>query len=179
MSGTYLVISAMGKDRPGIVDQISHSILDAGGNIADSRMTVLGGEFAVILLVEGNWDAVAKLEDSLPAMQEELGLVINSRRTEARSVSRDKVPYEVEVVSLDHPGIVHEVASFFSARGINIEDLNTSSYAAALTGSPMFSLEMMISIPATENIADLRDDFLEFCDERNLDATIEPVGKQG
>ena len=61
-----LVISALGEDRPGIVDELSELILDAGCNIEDSRATVLGGEFAVMLLVSGRWNAVAKLETGLP-----------------------------------------------------------------------------------------------------------------
>jgi len=65
----YLVISALGKDRPGLVNQLSHAILDAGCNIQDSRMTVLGGEFALMLLVTGPWNAVGKLESQTKALE--------------------------------------------------------------------------------------------------------------
>ena len=58
-----LVIAAVGEDRPGLVDNLSGWILDSGCNIADSRMTVLGGEFAVLLLAEGQWNNLAKLEE--------------------------------------------------------------------------------------------------------------------
>jgi glycine cleavage system transcriptional repressor len=51
-------------------------VLDGGCNIADSRMTVLGGEFAILLLVEGQWNTLAKLENVLPEQEKELGLVI-------------------------------------------------------------------------------------------------------
>ena len=57
---TYLVISALGEDQPGIVNRLSKVLLDQGCNIEDSRMTVLGGEFAVMLLVEGKWNTLAK-----------------------------------------------------------------------------------------------------------------------
>ena len=50
----YLVISALGRDRSGIVDELSKTILDHDCNLADSRMTVLGGEFAILLLIEIN-----------------------------------------------------------------------------------------------------------------------------
>ena len=81
----------------------------------------------------------------------------------------------MEVVSLDHPGIVHHLASFFSRRNINIEDMVTSSYAAAHTGTPMFSVHMTVGIPSHLHIATLRDEFMEFCDSLNLDAVLEPV----
>jgi glycine cleavage system transcriptional repressor len=172
---SHLVISALGKDRPGIVDALSHAILEAGGNIEDSRMTVLGGEFAVLMLVSGNWNAIAKLESSLPTLQGKLDLVIVSKRTEPRVPQPRLLPYAVEVVTMDHPGIVHEVAQFFSSRNINIEDLSTDSYMAPHTGTPMFSLTMKVAVPGDLSIAALRDEFMDFCDDLNLDAVIEPV----
>ena len=63
----YLVITALGKDKPGIVDKLSMAIMDCGCNIEDSRMMVMGGEFAVMLMVGGKWNELVKLEDSLPA----------------------------------------------------------------------------------------------------------------
>ncbi len=140
-------------------------------------MAVLGGEFALILMVSGSWDVIAKLEDQVPSLQSGLGLTIIARRTEARTGTRGLVPYEVDVISMDHPGIVHEVAEFFSSRGINIEEMITGSYAAAHTGTPMFSLKMTIAAPAEIPIAELRDDFAEFCDDLNLDAALEPAGR--
>ncbi len=140
-------------------------------------MTVLGGEFALILMVSGSWDAIAKLEGQVPSLQSALGLTIIVRRTEERTGTHGLVPYEVDVISMDHPGIVHEVAEFFSNRGINIEEMITGSYAAAHTGTPMFSLKMTIAAPADIPIAQLRDDFAEFCDDLNLDAALEPAGR--
>jgi glycine cleavage system transcriptional repressor len=171
----YLVISALGKDRPGIVDELSKAILDIGCNIADSRMTVLGGEFAILLMVEGNWSSLAKMEEAMPTLERQLDLTIIVKRTEGRDRSTPSLPYVVDVVSLDHPGIVHQLANFFSTRRINIEDMATTSYAAAHTGTIMFSVHMTVGIPADIHIASLREDFMEFCDAINLDAIIEPA----
>lgn len=171
----YLVISALGKDRAGIIDQLSKTILEDGCNIADSRMTVLGGEFAILLMVEGNWNTLSKLEEALPQLGERLGLTIISARTEERQTTQDLLPYAVDVISLDHPGIVHHLASFFSQRNINIEDMSTSGYAAAHTGTPMFAVHMSVGIPSELHISALRDEFMEFCDSMNLDAVLEPI----
>jgi glycine cleavage system transcriptional repressor len=81
----------------------------------------------------------------------------------------------VEVIAMDHPGIVHEVASFFSDRQINIEDMETDTYIAPHTCTPMFTLSMTVSIPSSLSLSQLREDFYDFCDSQNLDATIEPV----
>lgn len=174
---TYYVVSALGKDRPGIVNELSNVILNCGCNIEDSRMSVLGGEFALILMASGSWDAVAKLEQQVSGLEQKLGLTIIARRTESRAGGQGLVPYEVDVVSMDHPGIVHDVADFFSSRDINIEELNTGSYAAAHTGTPMFSLKMTVAIPSDMSLAVLRDEFADFCDDLNLDAALEPAGR--
>lgn len=173
----YLVISALGEDRPGIVNDLSEQILQSGANILDSRMTRLGGEFAILMMVEGNWNAIAKLEHGLPSAQQTLGLTITTRRTrgETEPSGRQEMPYSVDVVSIDHPGIVNQLAGFFSRQNINIQDLYTDSYRAAHTGARMFSVTMTIGIPDSVNIARLRDEFLEFCDSLNLDAVLEPV----
>lgn len=171
----HLVISALGEDRPGIVTELSKVILDTGCNILDSRMTVLGGEFAIMLLVSGAWNAVAKLEASLPNAQERLELLLTSKRTAPREGRGNTLPYAVEAVAMDHPGIVNQIARFFSDRKINIEDLRTDSYAAPHTGTQMFSVHMVIGVPATTQIAELREQFMQLCDEFNLDAVLEPV----
>lgn len=170
-----LVLSAIGQDRAGIVEAISHAITDCGCNITDSRMTVLGGEFAIILLLDGSWDAIVKLENSLPRLEKKLDLIIVSKRTEIRPISRNQLSYMIEVVSMDHPGIVYDIAKFMSDHKINIEDLTTSSYAAPHTGTQMFSMNMTISIPADLSIATLRNEFMDMCDDLNLDAVMGPL----
>ncbi len=170
-----LVIAALGEDRPGLVDELSGWILDSGCNIADSRMMVLGGEFSVLLLVSGKWNNLARLEDQVGQMEQKLRMSLNVKRTETKQRSGELLPYAVDVVALDHPGIVHNLANFFSRRSINIQDLSTTSYAAAHTGTLMFAVHMALDVPADTHIATLREEFLEFCDQLNLDAVIEPL----
>ena len=171
----HLVLAALGANRPGLIDALSKVIKDCGGNIADSRMTVLGTDFALILLVSGTWDVIAKIENQLPRLRDNLDLSITARRTEARKSSANLIPYAVEVVSSDHPGIVNDIAGFFSGRDIGVEDMYTGTYAAAHTGAPMFSLHMTVAVPNNVSIADLRGEFMEFCDRLNVDAILEPV----
>jgi glycine cleavage system transcriptional repressor len=171
----YLVISAIGKDRAGIVNDLSKGILDHGCNIEDSRMTVLGGEFAAILLVEGKWNTLAKVENALPEIERQLGMTIMSKRTGKRIAAGNLLPYAVDVISMDHPGIVNTLAGFFAERNINIEDMTTSTYAAAHTGTPMFAVHMTVGVPADLHIAALREEFMDYCDGLNLDAVLEPL----
>ncbi|MBC8520219.1 MAG: glycine cleavage system protein R [Gammaproteobacteria bacterium] len=170
-----LVITAIGKDRPGIINELSRIVLEQKGNVVDSRMTVLGGEFAILLLVSGKWDTIARLEATLPKFQEKLELTILTKRTSDRPIKHEHLPYHVEVISIDHPGIVYKVADFFSSRQINVEEMNTSSHHAPHTGTPMFVLNMVLGVPRKESITQLRENFLDFCDSQNLDGMLEPI----
>lgn len=172
---SHLVVTAVGTDRPGIVNGLSKAITDCGCSIEDSRMSILGDEFAIILLLSGPWNAVAKAESALLKAADELDLNLYTKRTEPRQPRPNLLSYHVEALALNQPGLVHRVAEFFSSRQINIESLNTSAYNAAHTGTPMFAMSLTINVPATIAIAELRDQFLDFCDELNLDGMIEPV----
>jgi glycine cleavage system transcriptional repressor len=127
------------------------------------------------MLVTGNWNAVAKFENLIPRIEESLGLRVQAKRTHERKDAAKVIPYAVEVVSIDRPGIVSDVANFFARRGINIEDVYTSTYPAPHTGTPMFSLHMTVGIPGDMSIASVRGDFMDFCDDLNLDAVLAPV----
>ena len=170
-----MVISAVGGDRTGVVHELTRIILDCGGSIRESRMTGLGAEFAMLLLVSGNWHTVNRMEQNLAKFGESNGLTIQLKRTEPRVFSKKLVPYAIDVVCLDQPGIVHNLAGFFSERNIEIGEVTTRSYPAAHTGTAMFSVQMFINIPAGIHISGLREEFMEFCDQLNLDAIMEPV----
>jgi glycine cleavage system transcriptional repressor len=138
-------------------------------------MTALGSEFAMLLLVSGNWATVGKLETALEKLSRDDSLNITIRKTDQRSQTDDFMPYGIDVVCLDQPGIVFNLASFFAARKIEIADLSTRQYSAAHTGSQMFAVQMSINIPGSTSLSQLREDFFELCDQLNLDAIIEPV----
>lgn len=170
----FLVLSALGPDRPDLIRDLAKAIADAGCNIVDCRMTMLGSEFAALVLVSGTWNAVAKLESQAAALGKKLDLMLTTRRTEERP-PRDMIPYVVDVAALDRPGILSDVADFFVRRDITVDELSCWSYAAASTGADMVSLSLNISIPADLHIGRLRDEFTDFCDGLNLDATLEPA----
>jgi glycine cleavage system transcriptional repressor len=171
----YLAISAIGSDRIGLIHDLSKIIADCGGSISESRMTALGAEFAVLMLVGGNWHSVARIETDLKKLAETSGITLLVRRTDKRAAREDMVPYSVDVVCLDQTGIVSALSGFFASRGIDIGELTTRSYAAAHTGAPMFGLYMVVNVPSTIHLGAMREEFLDLCDQLNLDAILEPV----
>ena len=171
-----LVITALGKDRPGIVEALSDALTSRQMNIEDSRMSVLGGEFAIMLLVSGSDEAIHDFIGELAGLEKTLDMNLMAKTTISLEEQSSLVPYAVEVVAMDHPGIVHDLARFFSSRKINIVNLDTERYPAAHTGTPMFSMHMIIGVPADQPIARLREEFIATCDALNLDARLTAAG---
>ena len=128
----------------------------------------------MLLLVSGNWHTLSRLEKGLEKLQDS-GLTFTIRKTGERQTKEDYMPYAVDVVSLDHQGIVYNLANFFASHNIEIADVATRGYAAAHTGAPMFAVQMSVNVPSSIHIAQLREEFLELSDRLNLDAILEPV----
>lgn len=171
---TRAVIATIGQDRPGIVDRITAIVHDLNLSIEDSRMTVLGGEFAVLMSVVGGTLPLQRLETKLGKLAEQMDLAFLFRRTDQRKDVEGRVPYTVSVTAMDHPGIVHRVANFFSAQNINIYNLDTVTERAPHTGTPIFSLIMEVEVPPEIRIVELRDSFFYFCDDHDLDGELRP-----
>ena len=158
-----------------MVQDVTKVILGCGGNIEESRMTTLGAEFAVLMLVSGNWHTLNRLEKALEKLSDDDTLTFTIRKTDERPDKNDRMPYAVDVVCLDQQGIVFGLANFFAARNIEIADVATRRYAAAHTGAPMFAVQMAVNVPSSVHVAQLREEFLEMSDRLNLDAILEPV----
>ncbi|MEK7991574.1 MAG: ACT domain-containing protein [Thiotrichaceae bacterium] len=170
-----LMICGIAKNQPQLLTQISKAILDCGGYITDSRATVFGHTLSLNLQVTGSWDVIVKIEDSLPRLQKQYHFNLVSARTEARQIVTNVMPYAIEVIALYDPKIIYELCLFFSERNIAVEELISQRYVPSQTNTLMYTVSMMIFIPNDDSIAQLRNEFLEFCDELNLDAIIAPT----
>ena len=174
LKNKQIVVTVIGPDRAGLVRDLSKIVTDAAGNILESRMIALGSEFAVLMLISGNWHAMAKIREKLDALQKHGEMTITIRDSGPRA-DVTAAPYVIDVVSLDHEGIVLGMSNFFAGRNLEIAELNSRRYNAPHTGAPMFSVQMTVNIPADIQVSTLRDEFLEFCDRENLDAIMEPA----
>lgn len=170
-----LVISALGPDRPGLVHHLTRTISDSECSLLDARMRVLDDRFCGHLLAEGSWHAIAKLEAELPKLAQRVDLQLESVRSAPSELRRECVPYSVDAVALDRPGIVSALAAFFAEQEIGLSEVNTEAYVSIHTGAPMFALQMTLDVPADLHLGGLRDAFMELCDHMNVDAVIEPL----
>ena len=107
-----MVISAIGGDPTAVVQELTRVIMDCGGNIKESRMAAFGSEFAMLLLVSGNWHTISRMERDLNRFANGNGVTMQLKRTEPRRFGKELLPYAVDVVGLDQPGVVHSLSGF-------------------------------------------------------------------
>jgi glycine cleavage system transcriptional repressor len=154
---------------------LSRRIADAGCNLVESRVATVGADVSVLLLAKGGWDAIAKLETALARVGRGDNLHLVSYRTQGRDQPSHLLPYMVEVVAADKPGVLVELIDFLARRSVSVEQMSSMRYQAMQTGADMFQAQITIGIPADTRIAELRDEFMELCDGLNLDAIMDPV----
>jgi glycine cleavage system transcriptional repressor len=174
-SDNQLLIQTLTPSSSAPLLTLAKRIAEAGCNLADARVSSLGADTSLTLLATGAWDAVAKLETALAKVARDEDLRLSFYRTGPREHHSHLLPYLIEVISADRPGILVKIIDFFDRRDIVIEQLSSLRYQAMQTGADMFQAQITIGIPAATHIAALRDDFLEFCDGLNLDAIMDPV----
>ena len=170
-----VVLTAVGRDRVGIVERVSAEILSRGCNIEESRASILGGEFALIALVSGEAEGIRALEADRSRLAESLDLEVTLRATEAERPDERGRPYRIESISLDTPGIVHALTAVLRDGGVNIDSLETETRGAPFTGAPMFYAALSVIIPPELSLSTLREQLSSVAEEYDLDISIKPI----
>lgn len=169
----HLVVTAVGADRPGLVQEISEALHRAGTNIEDSRMAILGGEFAVILLAAGSADAIERVRGERERLEQRLGLGIFLKDTQGVAEQRGFLLYELRISGVDRSGIVSRITSILAGRRINLASLESRIQYAPHSGTPLFSLRADLQVPSELALSELRRTLAAACDEENLDYHLE------
>ena len=171
----HLVLVALGAQSPRLTEELTGAILDCSCSISDSRISHQGGYYSALLKISGTWDAVAKLENILPGKMNSFGLTYQLDRLPEVKNTAGMMPYAIDAVCLDRPGVIFEIVRFMADNELQVQDLYSNTYQAANTGTQMFSVHMTINIPSDTAVSLVRNDFMDFCDRLNLDAIMEPV----
>jgi glycine cleavage system transcriptional repressor len=170
----FLAVSILGKDKPGTLNILAKHIQEHECGIENSRMSLMGTAFAMVIQITGHWNNIAKLESSLPTLGKKHKLTIKTYRSQDKVYEDQLVTYSVDVIAVSNPGLIIALSNFFYEQNINISDMGSSSFKSTLTDTPMISLSMKIHIPADASLSTLREDFIALCDELNVDAILEP-----
>ena len=170
----YLALTVLSKDQLGIGSEITKLIQNCDCNIADCHMLTLGSEYTANFLLYGSWNAIAKLEATLPTLEKKHELRCLWSRTTQPGKQIEILPYSVYVIAQNETGIIYQLTNFFSELAININDLSVEIYSARFLNIMMCAITMSVSIPINMPISDLREQFILFCERFNYDGIIEP-----
>ena len=172
-----LSLSAIGKDRTGIVSSISEILFKLGCNIEDSTMTLLSGQFAVILLLAcpKNSD-VAKIKRSLNSSMKKLGLSYSITEVDKPKTNKKNFgDYIIAVYGSDRVGIVYNVSKFLADKKINITDVQTK-----ISGKKdkVYIMLLEVNIPKTLNIETVKQNLKQLAQELNVEIFVNQADSQ-
>src|SRR5260221_4901870 len=151
---TDLVLTLIGPDRPGLVEAVAGIVAEHGGNWLESRMTHLAGKFAGILRAELPPERAAAALAALAALEGQGLKIVAETVTRAERAAPQRT-MDLELLRLDRPGIVRDVAQVLADNGVNVEDLTTDRTSAPMSGETLFAARAHVHVPATADLAKL------------------------
>ena len=170
-----IVLTLTGRDKIGLVDNVTNVIAKRTGNVIASRMARLGGEFAILMLISVPESEFANLDQDFQQVRGE-GYQVTLLQTEDDSKKyAGWLPYEIEVTGADHEGIIHEISHHLATQRINIENMDTSSAPAPMSGTPLFTMKGIVLVPPHLNFHVLSDELEEIGDKLNVNVKVEMV----
>jgi glycine cleavage system transcriptional repressor len=171
MATQHAVLTVLGGDRPGLVDEVSAFVLECGANLEDSRMVNLRGQFAIMMLVAGSEAVMVRLRDKLGTLRRDGG--VHAELTDAEvdqpCTVGATIPYRLTTTAMDHPGLMQSIAHLLRAMNVNIESADTTLRCAPVSGTPLFEMEMVLSVPPETPVAELCAAVGRVADDLNMD----------
>jgi glycine cleavage system regulatory protein len=166
-----LVMTVIGKDRPGLVESVASLVAQHGGNWLESRMCRLGGEFAGLLRIHVGSEQEAALLQALQALQGQgLTVVVHPDRAHAPA-AQDRLA-NLEIVGQDRPGIVRQIASALARQSVNVEELATECGSAPMSGETLFKAQAKLLIPESCKLSSLRQELEKIAADLVVDITL-------
>ncbi len=167
----YLVLTAIGSDRTGIVSELTKLACECGCNISDSRMAIFGDEFSFIMLLNGNNRAINQIELRLPQLAHSLELITMMKRTSDYKVRNLTQHFEVTYAGIDQPGVLKAVTAFFAARKIDISSLKSQIDLK----TKQTNAHILIALTDKVSIDLLENEFLQLCQQIDVQGCIKKV----
>lgn len=173
------ILTAMGKDQPGIVANVTKLLFELGCNLDDSAMTRLAGEFAIMVI----FSVPASLSDerlrraTLP-MAKRFKLVVQLKPlTLAETKPRTPAAsYVISIYGADRPGIVYHVSALLAKERINITDVSTHRTGGTRRGArSLYLLLLEVELPPRLSIGRLTTRLQELAKHSGYQVSIRPV----
>lgn len=174
----HFALSVVGRDRPGIVAEVSRVLFELGCNIEDSTCTILSGQFAMILVIaHPKFTSASEIDPSFDAVRKSMGLTVSLHSLKDEEISRDKASggrsHVISVYGADRPGIVYSVARELARLRINVTDLNTQVVGAK--DRPVYMMVLEVDIPEEVDLKELEREFDKIRKELSVSISVRPI----
>ncbi len=170
-----IVLTLTGHDKVGLVEHITDLLVKHHGNIESSRMAHLGGEFAMLMMVEVADSEIANMDKTFNGLRGEGYQVTLALTEDDSSKHAGWLPYQIEVEGADHEGILHQISHHLAAQNISIENMDAFTAPAPMSGTPLFTLKGVVLVPPKLNYHNWSSALIEVCDALNVIVKIEMV----
>ena len=158
-----IIITAIGKDRPGLVNKITSIISNNNGNIENSKMIKIDDQFAIII----NFSLLGDISSIEMELSDIKKLSFFCKKTEEEHLS-EKIDKNYLIKGADDQGIIDRISNYFKSKEINITEMETFIESAPITGAPLFNMSINVKINKTES-EKIKYDLLDICKNLNLD----------
>ena len=168
-----LVLTVIGDDRAGLVEALSEVVTAHGGNWEDSQMAELAGKFAGVVVVSVPADKNDALTDALRSLDGLLEVSAHPGAEVTRTApAEEHERLTIDLIGNDHPGIVRDVSSSLARSGLSIESMTTGSREAPMAGGLLFEAHVVVRIPPTVDVADVRAGLERLATELFVDISV-------
>ncbi|MAT92878.1 MAG: hypothetical protein CME59_09795 [Halioglobus sp.] len=169
---TSFIITFIGDDRPGLVEQLSAAIEQCGGNWHESRLAQLEGKFAGLVHVSLPQTGCRALEDAVARLSAE-GLSVTMTPTGEAAAPGGARSVCLSVIGPDRPGIVREVSRALAQRQINVVEMDSAVSSAPMSAEMIFSARIEAQIPDSADLAELQENLEEIANNMTLEIDLE------
>ena len=169
---TSYIITFIGDDRPGLVEELSGTIENNRGNWHESRLSQLGGKFAGLVLVSLPAENSASLERELIALSTS-GLDVTITPTSDDAAPLGGKAVTLNVLGPDRLGIVKEVSHALAQRRINVVEMDSRVDSAAMSGEALFKARIDATVPESTDMDALQDALDDIAEHMTLDIDLD------
>ena len=171
---TSYIVTFIGDDRPGLVEQLSSVIENNRGNWLESRLSQLGGKFAGLILVSLPGDSGETLESELKALSAS-GLSVRVTPSGGGVSHTTGRGITLTVIGPDRLGIVREISRALAARDVNVVEMDSNVSSAPMSAELIFRSRIDAEIPEHIDLDDLQDSLDEIANNMTLEIELEPA----
>ena len=158
----FLVVTAVGTDRPGIVNELTKIVTQTNCNIVDSRLAVFGNEFTLILLLSGDWNAITRFETDLSVRSAQLELITFMKRTSEHKLISYEGQVSVKLDGKDAPGCIGQFTEYLATKNIDLRSFRTKAK------SGYQRIEMLINLTNNTDFIQLQQHFDKLAEQLSL-----------